>query len=52
MHLQPVFTAYPVFVDGTSKGLFNNSLCLPSGQVYLRMIGSWYRTEYAKFYNR
>jgi dTDP-4-amino-4,6-dideoxygalactose transaminase len=31
MHLQPVFAACPAFVNGTSEGLFNDGLCLPSG---------------------
>jgi dTDP-4-amino-4,6-dideoxygalactose transaminase len=31
MHLQPVFADCPAYVNGTSEGLFNNGLCLPSG---------------------
>ena len=31
MHLQPVFSSYPAFVNGVSEKLFNNGLCLPSG---------------------
>ena len=31
MHLQPVFSAYPAYVNGTSENLFNTGLCLPSG---------------------
>ncbi|MGE5349877.1 MAG: DegT/DnrJ/EryC1/StrS family aminotransferase, partial [Actinomycetota bacterium] len=31
MHLQPVFTGCPAFVNGTSEKLFENGLCLPSG---------------------
>lgn len=31
MHLQPVFSSCPAFVDGTSEKLFENGLCLPSG---------------------
>jgi len=31
MHLQPVFERYPVYENGTSKTLFNEGLCLPSG---------------------
>ena len=31
MHLQPVFSGCPAYVDGTSENLFNNGLCLPSG---------------------
>ncbi len=31
MHLQPVFKEYPFYGDGTSEGLFQNGLCLPSG---------------------
>ncbi len=30
MHLQPVFSEYPFYGDGTSEHLFNNGLCLPS----------------------
>ena len=30
MHLQPVFKECPAYVDGTSEGLFNIGLCLPS----------------------
>jgi dTDP-4-amino-4,6-dideoxygalactose transaminase len=30
MHLQPVFKDYPAYIDGTSEGLFNRGLCLPS----------------------
>jgi len=31
MHLQPVFSSCPAYLDGTSEGLFNKGLCLPSG---------------------
>jgi dTDP-4-amino-4,6-dideoxygalactose transaminase len=31
MHLQPIFKDAPFFGDGTSEGLFNLGLCLPSG---------------------
>lgn len=31
MHLQPVFSAYPAYLNGVSEGLFNTGLCLPSG---------------------
>jgi dTDP-4-amino-4,6-dideoxygalactose transaminase len=31
MHLQPVFQAYPAYVNGVSERLFNTGLCLPSG---------------------
>jgi dTDP-4-amino-4,6-dideoxygalactose transaminase len=31
MHLQPIFREYPFYGNGTSKGLFNKGLCLPSG---------------------
>ena len=31
MHLQPVFSKYPSYVNGTSEALFNKGLCLPSG---------------------
>jgi dTDP-4-amino-4,6-dideoxygalactose transaminase len=31
MHLQPVFSGCPAFVNGVSEELFNKGLCLPSG---------------------
>ena len=31
MHLQPVFSEAPRFVNGVSESLFNKGLCLPSG---------------------
>jgi dTDP-4-amino-4,6-dideoxygalactose transaminase len=31
MHLQPVFTGTPAYVNGVSEDLFDHSLCLPSG---------------------
>lgn len=31
MHLQPVFEAYPSYINGVSERLFNNGLCIPSG---------------------
>lgn len=31
MHLQPVFSKYPYYGNGTSDKLFENGLCLPSG---------------------
>jgi dTDP-4-amino-4,6-dideoxygalactose transaminase len=31
MHLQPVFADSPFYGDGTSEGLFDQGLCLPSG---------------------
>jgi dTDP-4-amino-4,6-dideoxygalactose transaminase len=31
MHLQPVFSSCPAYVNGTSEELFNKGLCLPSG---------------------
>jgi len=31
MHLQPVFSGYPAYVNGTSERLFQQGLCLPSG---------------------
>lgn len=31
MHLQPVFADAPFYGDGTSEGLFNDGLCMPSG---------------------
>ncbi len=31
MHLQPVFSSYPSYMNETSEGLFSKGLCLPSG---------------------
>ena len=31
MHIQPVFEAYPSYLNGVSEELFNKGLCLPSG---------------------
>ena len=31
MHMQPVFSGYPCYLNGISEGLFNEGLCLPSG---------------------
>ena len=31
MHLQPVFSAMPAYINGVSEELFNKGLCLPSG---------------------
>lgn len=31
MHLQPVFSQAPVYLNGISETLFSNGLCLPSG---------------------
>jgi dTDP-4-amino-4,6-dideoxygalactose transaminase len=31
MHLQPVFSSCPAYLDGTSEKLFMEGLCLPSG---------------------
>jgi dTDP-4-amino-4,6-dideoxygalactose transaminase len=31
LHLQPVFSSAPAYVDGTSERLFHLGLCLPSG---------------------
>lgn len=31
MHMQPVFSYAPAYVNGVSEYLFNNGLCLPSG---------------------
>ena len=31
MHLQPIFSDTPSFVDGTSEDLFHRGVCLPSG---------------------
>ena len=31
MHLQPVFSSFPTYLNGVSENLFNKGLCLPSG---------------------
>ena len=31
MHLQPVFSSFPAYLNGTSENLFQHGLCLPSG---------------------
>jgi len=31
MHLQPIFQAFPTYLNGVSENLFNKGLCLPSG---------------------
>lgn len=31
MHLQPVFSGFPSYLNGNSEVLFDNGLCLPSG---------------------
>lgn len=31
MHLQPIFSSYPSYLNGLSQELFNKGLCLPSG---------------------
>ena len=31
MHLQPVFSHYPAYLNGVSEAFFNEGLCLPSG---------------------
>jgi dTDP-4-amino-4,6-dideoxygalactose transaminase len=31
MHLQPVFSSFPAYLNGTSEGHFDKGLCLPSG---------------------
>ncbi len=31
MHMQPVFSGYPCYLNGTSEALFKDGLCLPSG---------------------
>ena len=31
MHMQPVFSAYPAYLNGTSENLFIHGQCLPSG---------------------
>ena len=43
MHMQPVFADAPFFGDGTSEGLFEMGLCLPSGSNLSS--GDWERIE-------
>jgi dTDP-4-amino-4,6-dideoxygalactose transaminase len=31
MHLQPIFSKYPAYLNGISESLFDKGLCLPSG---------------------
>lgn len=31
MHMQPVFSGCPAFINGVSEALFNDGICLPSG---------------------
>jgi len=31
MHLQPIFSTFPAYLNGTSEELFSKGLCLPSG---------------------
>lgn len=31
MHLQPVYSKNPAYIDGTSEKLFNKGLCIPAG---------------------
>lgn len=31
MHMQPIFSTYPAYLNGTSEELFHKGLCLPSG---------------------
>lgn len=31
MHMQPVFSSFPAYLNGTSQDLFTKGLCLPSG---------------------
>ena len=33
LHLQPVFSSSPTYVNGVSEALFNCGLCLPSGSM-------------------
>lgn len=33
MHLQPVFSSCPAYLNGVSEGLFSQGLCLPSGSI-------------------
>jgi dTDP-4-amino-4,6-dideoxygalactose transaminase len=43
MHLQPVFADSPFYGDGTSEGLFDQGLCLPSGSNLV--VEDWSRIE-------
>jgi len=43
MHLQPVFADAPFYGDGTSEGLFNDGLCMPSGSNLSKQ--DWERIE-------
>ncbi len=36
LHLQPVFSMYPAFLNGTSETCFQSGLCLPSGSALTR----------------
>ncbi len=36
MHLQPVFSGYPAYINGISESFFNSGLCLPSGTNLLQ----------------
>ena len=33
MHLQPVFSSFPAYLNGVSEDLFSKGLCLPSGSI-------------------
>lgn len=33
MHMQPVFSSSPGYIDGTAERIFNTGLCLPSGSL-------------------
>jgi dTDP-4-amino-4,6-dideoxygalactose transaminase len=33
MHLQPVFSSFPAYINGVSEDLFSKGLCLPSGSI-------------------
>ncbi len=36
MHMQPIFDKYPKYINGTSEGLFEVGLCLPSGSDLIK----------------
>lgn len=49
MHKQIAYKQYPSFVNGTSEGLFNNGLCLPSGSNLTQNEMDRISTSFIKF---
>ncbi|MCL4150276.1 UNVERIFIED_CONTAM: hypothetical protein GTU68_028548 [Idotea baltica] len=37
LHIQPIFSEYPSYCNGTAENLFKKGLCLPSGSNLLKM---------------